>query len=359
MVSCRAILFDGKTAQDHSVIVELKDRSLVVSRADGTQKQEWFLSFLKPVLPFRKESGLRLSNEKSIGARLTLPPGDFVDQLLFAAPHLKGGFSFSRFARAALTAVAIIGGVAAAIYGLFSFAPEKLAFLMPDSWRLTLGQHVEKAFVESAHECASAAGSEALAHLTTRIAEGNSDIPDFSLRVYDIPVVNAFALPGGRIVLFRELINRASAPDEVAGVLSHEIGHVAMRHPEAQFIRSIGIQLALSLATGGGTGSSTFGNLAGLLAILSYSRAAETDADAYGLRILSQAAIDPTGLKRFFETVARDEGKSVPGPLGKIGNILSTHPVTAERIERIEPLSIPPRPVLSDSDWQALKDICN
>jgi predicted Zn-dependent protease len=183
-------------------------------------------------------------------------------------------------------------------------------------------------------------------------------MPSVSIRIYDIPVMNAFALPGERIVIMRELIARAEAPEEVAGVLAHELGHVAGRHAEAQLIRATGLQLLFSAATGGG--GDTITTAAGLAAILRYSRAAEREADAYALATLRAAAIDPLGLKRFFERIRKEEGARPTGAFGNIGSIFSTHPGTDDRIKAIGPLpnGIIPRPVLSDAEWQALKKIC-
>jgi predicted Zn-dependent protease len=165
-------------------------------------------------------------------------------------------------------------------------------------------------------------------------------------------------MPGGRIIITRDLLERAEAPEEVAGVLAHELGHVAHRHSEAQLIRSIGLQLLLSAVTGGS--SDTLGSVAGLAAILRYTRAAEREADAYANAILQKAAIDPMGLKRFFERLREQEGASAAGVWGRLGNVLATHPGTEERIELIKPLpeGVAARPVLSEAQWRELKRIC-
>ena len=65
-------------------------------------------------------------------------------------------------------------------------------------------------------------------------------MPPLRVRVYDIPIKNAFALPGGHIVITRGLLREATDPEEVAGLLAHEVGHVARHHPEAQMIRIAG-----------------------------------------------------------------------------------------------------------------------
>jgi predicted Zn-dependent protease len=256
-----------------------------------------------------------------------------------------------------------IGGglalVAALGYLVLQVAPQQLARVMPDTWRQRIGEQVEISFAEGARRCDVASGAAALVRLTARLAEGAAAMPPVSVRIYDIPVMNAFALPGERIVIMRELIAKAETPEELAGVLAHELGHVAGRHAEAQLIRATGLQLLFSAATGGG-GGDTITTAAGLATILQYSRRAEREADVYALATLVSAAIDPLGFKRFFERVMKEEGAATGGALGKIGSLFSTHPGTEERIKAIGPLpeGVSPRPVLSDAEWQALKKIC-
>jgi predicted Zn-dependent protease len=200
----------------------------------------------------------------------------------------------------------------------------------------------------------------ALADLAKRLGEGDSEAPLFELKVYDIDIVNAFALPGDRIVITEKLIETAEAPDEVAGVLAHEMGHVYHRHAEAQMVRAMGIELLLKIASGGG---GDIGGFAGLLAILRYSRDAEREADSFALDQLKKVAIDPLGLKRFFERMMKLEGDQglSRGIFGTMSDMMSTHPVTKERIDAIQPLphGTPARPVLSDADWASLRKICD
>ncbi len=121
----------------------------------------------------------------------------------------------------------------------------------------------------------------------------------------------------------------------------------------------MGIELLLRIASGGGD---TISGLAGLLAILRYSRDAEREADSFAQTAMINAAIDPMGLKRFFEALKKLEGDkgSTGGLFGTVSDMMSTHPVTDERIEAIKPLpeGTIARPALSDADWASLRKIC-
>jgi Zn-dependent protease with chaperone function len=335
----------------------IQPNSLVLSSL-GHQDIVWPFKRLRAIGTPSDDQPLRLGLASAPGQRLTITDPAAVSQILRLAPHLRGDMKSNRLLRAA----GIMGGgliaVAVVIYLFVSLAPQKLAFVIPDEWRDQLGQAVERSFVSGARECSRPEGKTALAQLSIRLREGNPDLKRFDIRVYDIPVTNAFALPGDRIIILRGLLQRASAPEEVAGVLAHEIGHINYRHAEAHLIRTVGLQLLLSAATGGGSGDG-LSSFAGLLAILSYSRSAEVEADGFALEVLTRAKIDPLGLRRFFETIAREEGEPLKGAFGRVGNMMSNHPLTQERVDAIRPAQGEVRPVMTDNEWQMLKSICS
>jgi predicted Zn-dependent protease len=357
-MEARAVYFDGATANDHDVTLAIVPGGLAFSGA-GTVPQTWPFAALTAIEPPQSGHPFRLASGDQPGARLVIRDDAFVNAIVAQAPHLRGGIAQRQVAKVAGWIAGGLALVAVLAYVVLQVAPQQLAMVMPDAWRQRIGQQVETYFVGGARRCNAAAGAAALDRLTARLAEGAADMPPVSIRIYDIPVMNAFALPGERIVIMRELIARAEAPEEVAGVLAHELGHIAGRHAEAQLIRVTGLQLLFSAATGGG-GGDTIATAAGLATILRYSRAAEREADAYALATLHAAAIDPLGFKRFFERVLKEGGNSRGGAFGKIGSLFSTHPGIEERIKALGPLpeGVSPRPVLSGAEWQALKEIC-
>ena len=357
-MAVEAVYFDGETARDNRVVVSLETSGLHFS-GEGVLPQDWSLSGLSATEPPQPGQPLRLSHGSHAGARLSLRNDDFSRQLLTAAPHLAGGFSSGHAKRLFLWIGGGLAVLAALVYLTLNFAPRRLAVLLPDAWSKRVGEQMEASLVAGARNCQMAAGERSIAALLAILAEGNSDMPPLRVRVYDIPIVNAFALPGGNIVLTRGLLNAAVEVNEVAGVLAHEIGHVAHHHPEAQMVRIAGMQVLISIATGT-SGGNNLSSIAGLAAILKSSRDAEREADAYAVATLSAAHVDPLGLKHFFEKILADEGKSTGGALTKLGTVFSTHPVTTERIDLIKPLPAnePLKVPLTDGQWQDLKAIC-
>ncbi len=357
-MAIEAVFFDGETARENSVTVSLETSGLHFS-GDGFPAQTWTLSGLTAVDPPHMGHPLRLAHDSHAGARLSLRNDEIIQQLLIAAPHLKGGFHPTRALRLFLWIGGGLSILAGLIYLTLNFAPQRLAVLLPDEWSKRVGEQMEASLVQKARVCQTADGDRAIAAMLANLAEGNPDMPPLRVRIYDIPIMNAFALPGGFVVLTRGLLREATEPGEVAGVLAHEVGHVAHHHPEAQMIRIAGMQVLISVATGT-SGGNNASSLAGLAAILKSSRDAEREADAYAVTMLSAARIDPTALKLFFEKILKDEGRSSGSAFSNLGTVFSTHPVTTERIAQIRPLpaGIALRLPLSDAQWKDLKAIC-
>ena len=352
-----ALYFDGRTATDQRVAVTLDAQGLRFS-GEATPEQHWTYDGLAAVERHHMGLPFRITHQGQSDARLILRDDAMAIGLIARAPQLKGGFSFRGKGRALAWTAGVAASFILAGFLVLQFAPQKLAFVLPDSWRDRVGSQVELQLTEGAAQCTGAAGVSALGVMAARLAEGNADLPPLSIHVYNIPVMNAFAMPGERIVITAELIRRANRPEQVAGVLAHEVGHVLKRHSEAQLVRATGLQILLSIITGGG--GDTISTIAGVAAILTYTREAEAEADDIALALMENAAIDPMGLKEFFEILLAQEGKPSTGAWGKIESSISTHPGTEDRIKKIHPLpgNIMPRAVLSDAQWQALRKIC-
>src|SRR5690606_1638034 len=113
-------------------------------------------------------------------------------------------------------------------------------------------------------------------------------------------LVNAFAAPGGYIVVFQGLLEASESAEEVAGILAHEIQHVVQRHGTKAILEALPLQLAAA-ALGGDQAAALFVGAASTLGVLSYRRRDETAADREGFRMLRAARIAPDGMMRFFE----------------------------------------------------------
>ena len=124
--------------------------------------------------------------------------------------------------------------------------------------------------------------------------------------VVDDPLVNAFALPGGHMILMTGLMREARSPEEVAGVLAHEVQHVLQRHVVKRTVRALGWRVWFSLFFGGsGLEEVAFG--AGNLMEMTYGRAQESEADRKGAELLAKAGLPIGPLGDFFDRLSKKD----------------------------------------------------
>lgn len=167
-----------------------------------------------------------------------------------------------------------------------------------------------------------------------------SEQPDLPYRftILDSNIVNAFALPGGYVYVSRGLVNLARDEAELAGVLAHEIGHVTARHSAERYGNSVlaGLAVVGAAILTGDANVGQFGGQAAQLALASYSRSQESEADLLGIRYLSRAGYDPDAMAGFLsqmESNARLEATLAGNPgQADAYNIMQTHPRTADRV---------------------------
>jgi beta-barrel assembly-enhancing protease len=206
--------------------------------------------------------------------------------------------------------------------------------------------------------CSSPAGDAALARMAARLTDAADPLPySPRLRVFDHHMINAFAAPGGHVVILRGLLETAASPEEVAGILAHEFGHVAHRDALTGTLRTVGTAGILSLLLGDVTGGAAMVLVAETLVNASYTRRAEARADAYAIATLQAAGLPPAALAGFFERMQAEHG-DLPGVL----QLISTHPGLAERAAAARSAGQAGdgfTPVLTAAEWAALRAICD
>lgn len=244
---------------------------------------------------------------------------------------------------------------------VFTFTPINVSKLtaeaVPDQVWERVGNNLRERMVEQmGRRCNAPRGAAALAQMTGKLTAGLDDGGRFDVWVVDWPVVNAFALPGRRIIATRGLLTAARAPSHVAGVLAHEIGHGLLRHPESHLMRTFWSSLLVQIVSGGSGGENLLNAGASLLH-LRYSRDAEREADARALPILRAAAVPAAALTGVLELAAADE--VLRASSAAAGGLLSTHPSTRERIAAVERAPrYPTEPILSTRAFEDLQRIC-
>jgi predicted Zn-dependent protease len=227
------------------------------------------------------------------------------------------------------------------------------------SWEERLGQAAVDQLTASRRRCVDPEREAAIGAIVKRLLDPVPRVPyTFRVTVLDDRTVNAFAVPGGQVVLLRGLVERLRTPEELAGVLAHEIQHVLQRHATRLLLQHASTGLLLVAVSGDMTAVMAYGiESARVLGTLSYSRQLESEADVEGLRMLLAADVDPRGMIAFFETLRAGE-RGQPSS----ARYLDSHPLAAERVESLKRLAASvshrSRPLLPDRDWNDVRRIC-
>ena len=201
---------------------------------------------------------------------------------------------------------------------------------IPVEWEQKLGESAYRDFLSHQEVMKEGPAVAALGEMTHRMTAQIVDNPyKFEVTVVKSDVINAFALPGGYVVVFTGLMKKAESGEEVAGVLSHELNHVLRRHGLERIVKNLGLMTVAAIV---------FGNQQGLIGMmkqfgvelftLKFGREQETEADLTGLQLLQRAKINPAGMITFFERLSeKDQGRM---------EWLSTHPMSAARADRLK-----------------------
>ena len=360
----QSALYDGHSAARQDVAVTLDEgRAVLMIAREGASGLVWPLAALRRVDGGTGVLVLTLADAEAAhdgraAARLVVTDPDLVARLARAAPALDRRDLKAGTVRRVLLSLA--AAVAAVVFLLFVFLPfvsDRLAEALPLETEKRFGQavvaQIEGLLGDGAGSglvCDDPAGQAALARLTARLTDGQGLAYPVDIRVLDHEMVNAFAAPGGHVVLLRGLIDEAATPDEVAGVIAHEIGHVEARDPTRLSFRAAGSAGILSLILGDVTGGAVVAFAGEYLMSASYTREAEAAADLFAHRMLERAGISSAGMAAFFDRIDGMDG-DLPG-------YLSTHPASGGRAEAARAADGGGTPALSDADWQALRGIC-
>ena len=228
----------------------------------------------------------------------------------------------------------LVGGVIlATVLGLW-FGSDLLVKLavsrIPVEWEQKLGESAYRDYLTQQEVMKEGPAVTALGEMMQRLTEQIPNNPyKFDVAVVKSDVVNAFALPGGYVVVFTGLMKKAESGEEVAGVLSHELNHVLQRHGLERILKSLGLLTVVAIVLGDQQGLVGMMKQLGVeLLTLKFGREQETEADLTGLQLLQRAKIDPSGMIRFFERLSdKDQGRI---------EWLSTHPMSTARADRLK-----------------------
>ncbi|HWA19290.1 MAG TPA: M48 family metallopeptidase [Devosia sp.] len=263
----------------------------------------------------------------------------------------------------ALATLALLSVIVAYVYGVPLLA-ERLVAIVPPDWEKRLGDtaagQIEIALTdgkgfEICDPDPNSAANRAIARFVDDAFAGLKSpfTPNVTVVRSDIP--NAFALPGGQAYYLSALLDASQTPEEFAGVLSHELGHVYYRHAMETLISTSATGLLVGFILGDMTGISIPAAIGSALIDNRFSRNAERQADSFAAATAQRLGYSPAGLFDLLDRVAKDDA------FGRALALFSNHPLTDERRAALEVLDTPvpnARPPFNSTEWAAIKAMC-
>jgi beta-barrel assembly-enhancing protease len=250
--------------------------------------------------------------------------------------------------RLKITGAFIVGFalLAVAVSLLLGFMVRSLAARIPPEFEQEFGDSVLAEFKEEETFLQDAKLQEKLEHAAAPLIAALPKSPlQYKFYVVDDPLPNAFALPGGHVVATTRLLELSDRPEEIAGVVAHEIAHVRLKHSFRQTISSVGPYLLFRLFVEGGGGVvGVLGGSSQLLIHQGFSQDYELEADSAAWDYLVAARIDPRALASMLKKLDEEQRIFDKLPGLKEPSAFSSHPTTEKRIRRLE------------AKWRKLKD---
>ncbi|MDB5613505.1 MAG: family metallopeptidase [Devosia sp.] len=369
-MSIPARFHDGLTAEVRVAGLEFETvgavGTLVIRGADHSEIARWPAEILYALHSRKDELRLGASGQPD-GARVVVQGHHDVARVLATIPQLtlRQHQQTGREIRLAVTAtVALAAVIAAYLYGVPLLA-SRLVTVVPPAWEQRLGETVAQqmeasldgeAGFELCDDDPDSLANQGIERFGNEVLAGSGSPFELDIRVVKSDIPNAFALPGGQVFFFSALLDQARTPDEFAGVLAHEIGHVAYRHGMEQLISTAGTGALIGFILGDMTGISVAAGLGATIIDARFSRDAERQADAFAAQAAQRMDFNPAGLADLINRAGADD------EFARALALLSTHPLTEDRKAALEALSRQRptglQPPFTTAEWSAIRDMC-
>ena len=350
-IAIRADYFDGLRATRQAVMLRLMHEGIGFAAEDGT-----------PVFwPGRGIHRLPGPDDRLILAcgegRARLQVHDPAAQAALSR-HIGSGAS-KRVAsretrRIVFWLIAATFSIFLSIFLLIPLLAERIAPLVPPRAEMALGDKVDTALRHQLNlvTCESERGVAALARLTAQLSAVHDLHVTPQVSVVRRREINALALPGGQIYVFEGLLRRVDGPDALAGIIAHEIGHVAHRDGLRNLIQAGGTGFLMGLLFGDFIGGGVLAGLAQMSLMAAYSRRQELAADRFAAQTLHALGRPTHPFAGFLLDLGDHQG-----------GLFATHPMGEEREGAVTALGASPQParaspLLSETEWVDLRAIC-
>lgn len=342
-------LFDGKSAQKQSVRIELTPHHIALT-LPGHSDMNWPYSDIRwaeETTPFHIEHLLQTQEGERLETLVVEDP-DFYENCKRIAPEdfyktiTKNSFNLKIFSAGIIIFLLFF-------YAAFKIVPtifvDQIVDKIPVEWEETLGDAVLSAFPIEKNPDPKVL--KLLTDILRLLKQSKVEETPYNLKIFILPTeqINALALPGGNIIVFEGLLKIADSPEELAGVLAHEVQHIFLKHSTRGILQNMASGMLLTLILGDANAvMESAVSIAGQINTLGLSRNMETEADIKGIKLMLDAKINPQGMLSIFEKLLKEELKleeinkknSSSKGMKEVFSYLSTHPSAKSRLQKLE-----------------------
>lgn len=354
---------DGRTATRHRVTLTISPAALQIAMPDGSSKQ-WPYGEIRQTQGTYRGEPVRLEFGPEPAEAVVVASRALLTEIHTAAPALAQHFHNSSWRQTRLAWTLGAGlGVILMLIGLYRWGIPGIASAatpyVPTTWEESLGRKIVEQLAPETQQCRDPNRLRKIDEVVQTLAATHPSSPyRITLSVVDNPGINAFAAPGGQLVILRGLLEQTTSAEQLAGVLAHELQHVYLRHSTRAILEQTAGTLLLTAVSGDLSGGLAWGlQGAQTMGSLHYSRTHEEEADIEGLRMMQAAHLDPAAVIAFYGTLQKSEQDHAGPP-----DFLSTHPDMGRRLATLLALAGPTptdaRPLLPGEDWMDIRSLC-
>lgn len=323
-------LFDGNSSQEYAAAVELLDSGFSVVYTDqyGEEKQhQWHFNDVKSIdTPWSGYMSVK------VGAypHQVIESADRAFIKLFKKANTRHIPLYQKLIdtwgmnKAILLALSMVIAVVVVAYcWIIPFMAVQAAVYFPLSYEKQLGESIFQNATrwEETDSVRTALMNKFVSQLAL------NDDYDIQVTVVESEIVNAYAVPGGNVVIYSGLLDKLTTTEQLVALLGHEVSHIAQRHSLKAMFKDVANYMVISLVLGDVNGiTAVLADHANSLNSLSYSRSLEEEADLYGMQLMVANGVDPKGMVGLMEVLEASHGDSF------VPEFLSSHPVTSDRI---------------------------
>ncbi len=362
---------DGETAKTDVVKVVFGNDKVVVLDTDGSQIADCPIDDVRVVDKGGAYQAVRLKFGDAGPERLVLSRRDDLAKIEAICSRLyQGPQEFrSRWRTVLIVGVAAIISVTVIVKAGIPMFAEQVARALPVSTVARVGDRVHDEIIKGlsymekrqAQEmlCRDKEGLALINRLTGKLVAEAENKAAVKISVINSKIINAAALPGGRIIIFRGMLDFVKNEGELAAVLAHEFGHVQLRHPTKKVIQGATLGVLMTLLIGDVAGGLALTGLSTATLQSAYSRNAEREADAVELGLMRRSGLDIEDSARFFRRLQEKAGDQ-----NGLMSFLSSHPPVKERVAtaRAKASQRPSRDhitkILTRAEWATIKRMC-